>query len=93
MSPNELKERAQHVLDGSSRSYVADARAFAEAMIKMLGDYTKLADELATVESRCTDLEGDRKALKDAIQKIAEASPEARDEAIAEAMVAVGGMP
>lgn len=93
MSPNELRERARAVIDGASRGYVEDARLFATAIFKMLGDYERLADELTASKTRCSELTTDRKTLKAAIQKIADAEPDDRDEAVAEALVAVGGMP
>lgn len=93
MSPNELKERAEAVLGGRSRGYVEDAQMFARAIVKLLGDYQQVVDNLTSVQTRCTELKTDRQTLKIAIQKIADADPDDRDEAVAEALVAVGGMP
>ena len=93
MTPNELRERAEEVLARRSRGYVDDAEVFARAIIKLLGDYERVVDNLSSVQTRCTELKTDRQTLKIAIQKIADAEPDARDEAVAEALVAVGGMP
>ena len=93
MSPNELQDRAQAVLDRRSRSYVEDAHHFAVAIVKLMGDYARLADRLTVANTRCTELETDRRTLRTAIQKIADAEPDDRDGAVAEALVAVGGMP
>jgi len=93
VSPNELRERAEAVLGSRSRSYVEDARVLAEAITKIIGDYELAANALTAAETRCTELLADRTVLKDAIQKIAESAPDDRDEAVAEALVAAGGMP
>lgn len=93
MTPNELRERAEAVLAGKSRSYVDDSKIFASAIVKLLGDYAQAADNLTAVQTRCTELKTDRLTLKLAIQKIAEATSDTRDDAVAEALVAVGGMP
>ena len=94
MTPNELRERAEEVLAGRSRGYVDDAQVFARVIVKLLGDYERVVDNLSSVQTRCTELKTDRLTPKLAIQKIADASgAEARDKAIAEAMLAVGGMP
>jgi hypothetical protein len=93
LSPNELRERAGNVLAARSRSYVEDARLFAHAIVKLLGDYGALADQLTAARTRCTELDADRRTLKIAIERIASAEAVAREDAIAEAVVAAGGMP
>jgi hypothetical protein len=87
-SEAEWKALVGAVLEGKSNGYVRAAILLAHRFAKDAVDMAQLNEQLTVVQTRCTEVVEQRRALVSVIEKLAAAHPDARDAIIAEALSA-----
>jgi hypothetical protein len=91
LTREEAIKLAHRLVDRKSDTHVADGIALAHFIVRDEEDRKQLVDNLTACQQRCTELLEERRCLARAIEKIAAADPDGRDERIAEALVAARG--